>query len=62
MRRVYGGVHTQHMQTVQTQQSHHTLSASAISALILVEYTPINPYDAPAGLSNGPSMLNAVRT
>ncbi len=59
--------HTHHhhhpLHILSNTQSHTiTLSASAMSALMPVEYTPINPYDAPAGLSKGPSMLNAVRT
>ncbi len=33
-----------------------------MSMLMSGEYTPMRPYTAPAGLSNGPSMFNVVRT
>lgn len=33
-----------------------------MSMLISGEYTPINPYTAPAGFNKGPSMLSVVRT
>ena len=33
-----------------------------MSMLMSGEYTPINPYTAPAGFNKGPSMLSVVRT
>lgn len=47
---------------IQIIVSELTMSASAMSWLMLVSYTPTRPYSAPAGFNRGPSMLKAVRT